>query len=119
MAGLNILEEFEIFELIGADVEAFAAGQPVSAMKTIGSETYSLSVVKLAGPVAPYQEFTGSFFNILGLVLADAAAFAAGAPIQVAEKVGATWYGETLSVVPKNATEVAPEAVAAPEAPPA
>lgn len=100
----SILQDLQLFETILGDVAAFAAGQPVSTTKTVGNETYSISIVHLPnGPAAPYQTISGNFFAILGIVLADAAAIAAGAPIAVAEKIGNTWYGTNLSIVPKAA----------------
>jgi hypothetical protein len=100
----SILQDLNLFETILGDVAAFAAGQPVSTTATVGSETYSVSVTHLPnGPVAPYQVIAGNFFAVLGMVLADAAAISAGAPLNIAEKIGNTWYGTALTVVPKAA----------------
>jgi hypothetical protein len=104
----SFIDDLEIIEAILGDVAAFASGQPISVTKTIGSETYSLSVVALpSGPAAPYQVITGTFWSILLTALADASAIAAGAPLAIAEKVGNTWYGTTVAVVPKVSASAA------------
>ena len=101
----SIIEDIEIVEAILGEVAAFAGGQPAVVTKVIGGNNYTLSVVKLAnGPVAPYQTISGSFWEILITALADAAAIAAGAPLAIAEKIGNTWYGTTLTEVPKAAS---------------
>jgi hypothetical protein len=107
----SILQDFEILETVGADLTAFAEGQSVGASKTFGSVTVNVSAVELPnGPVAPYQEFSGSFWQIFGLVFADAGAISAGAPISLAEKVGDKWYGETITVSTGAATAPPPPA---------
>jgi hypothetical protein len=95
----SILEDLEIVEVVLGDLAAFAGGQPVSTMKTIGSETYSISVALLPnGPVAPYTTIQGTFLSVLFTVLADATAVAAGAPLAIAVKENKSWYGLTLQI---------------------
>lgn len=101
----SILQDLGIIELILSDIAAVAAGKQVSQTQTIGGETVTVSVVVLPeGPTGtPYQVISGNFWSILMAVFADAAAIAAGAPVQIAEKLGNTWYGSTFSVAPKSA----------------
>lgn len=95
----SIIQDFEILETAAGDLAAFASGQTVSNTKTFGGVTVTVAAQVLPnGPVAPYQEFSGSFWQIFGMAFADANAFAAGAPVAIAEKVGDTWYGETITV---------------------
>ena len=95
----SLLQDLEILDEVGTELVEFAEGQPVSANKTIGKVTIDAQFVKLgATPDPSYQEFSGSFFNIVGLVLTDATAIAAGQPVKIQEKVGNTWYGETFTV---------------------
>ena len=100
----SLLQDLEIVELILSDIASVAAGKPVSQTQTIGSVSVTVSVVVLPeGPSGTaYQIFSGSFWNILMMAFADAAAIASGAPIMVAEKIGNTWYGSTFSVAPKT-----------------
>lgn len=93
---MNIIQELGLVETVLGDVASFAAGQPISAK--VPDTPYNASVQVLPnGPVAPYQELSGSIFSIIGTVLADAAAFAAGSPVSLAVKENKTWYGLTLS----------------------
>lgn len=111
----TLIQDLELFETIAGDVVAFASGQPVSTSKTIGSTTYGVSVVVLPqGPTGTqYQVFTGSVLSILGLVLQDAAEISGGLPVQIAEKIGNTWYGSTLTVTPATpASSASPAAIA-------
>jgi len=96
----SILQDLEVVEVILGDIAAFAAGQPATVTKSIGGETYTLAVVVLPnGPTGtPYQVISGSFWSVFLTALADASAIAAGAPLQIAEKIGNTWYGSALSV---------------------
>jgi hypothetical protein len=95
---MTLMQELGLVETVAGDIAAFAAGQPVSASKAISGTNYSASVVLLGASATPdYQVFSGSFLSIIGLVLADAAAFAAGAPLKIAEKIGNTWYGLSLT----------------------
>lgn len=104
----SLIQDFELLEAIAGDLAAFAAGQPVSATQKIGNSEYSASVVPLPnGPSGQYQAFSGSFLNILELAFADFAAFTAGAPINLAEKIGKTWYGVSVSRVPTAAAAAA------------
>lgn len=83
-------------EALNAVVE-LGAGQPVNQSVKLGAGELVVDVVKLPnGPVAPYQEFSGKPLAIFELALVNAATFAAGGQIAIAEKVGDTWYGETL-----------------------
>ena len=99
----SILQDLAIVELILGDIASVAAGKPVSQTQTIGSVVVTVSVVVLPqGPAGTsYQVIGGNFWSILMAVFADAAAIASGAPVQIAEKIGATWYGSTFSVAPK------------------
>lgn len=93
---MNFFQELGVVEAILGDVAAFASGQPVSA--NVPNTKYTASVVILPnGPVAPYQTLSGSFFSILEVAFTDAAAFAAGAPLQIAVKENKSWYGISLS----------------------
>lgn len=106
---MNIIQELGLVETVLGDVASFAAGQPVST--TVPGTNYTASVQVLPnGPVAPYQELSGSIFSIIGTVLADAAAFAEGAPVSLAVKENKTWYGLTLATkvpVPAEPTQPA------------
>ncbi len=99
----SILQDLEIVELILSDIAEVAAGKTVTQTQTVGSSEVTVSIVVLPnGPAGtPYQVIGGGFFAIFLAVLADAAAIASGAPVQIAEKLGNTWYGSTFSVAPK------------------
>jgi len=100
----SILQDLGLVETAFGDVAAFAAGEPISTTKTIGNSNYTAQIVVLPnGPVAPYQDIGGGFFGILEAVFGDVAAFAAGAPVAIAVKENKTWYGLTLSALPKAA----------------
>ena len=91
----SLIKDLGLLEVVASDVVTFAQGESVS--QQVDGYTVSIKKLDVAAPVAPYQEFSGSFISIFELVLADAAAFASGVPIQVAEKVGNTWYGVSIS----------------------
>jgi hypothetical protein len=98
---MTLLQDLGLFEEIAGDLGAFAAGQPVTATRTIGDSTVSVSVAHLGtSPTAGYQTLTGGVVGILLLALADATAVAAGQPLKIAERVGNTWYGETVTFSP-------------------
>ena len=100
----TIVQDLDILELVLGDIAAFAAGKPVTQSITEGGSTYSVTVQVLpSGPVAPFQTFSGGFLAILSMILVDFASFSAGQPIQIAEKIGATWYGTSVAVVAKSA----------------
>ena len=100
----SILQDLEIVELILGDIAVVAGGKTVSQTQTIGSVVVTASVVVLPqGPTGtPYQVISGNSWSILMAVFGDAAAIASGAPVQIAEKIGNTWYGSTFSVAPKT-----------------
>lgn len=96
---MTFLQEVGLLEVVAGDVVAFAAGSSVSKTQKIGSSNVTVSAQILPnGPTPDYQVFTGSFFSILGLALADLAAVQAGSPIKIAEKIGNHWYGESVTV---------------------
>jgi hypothetical protein len=86
-------QDLSILETVLADVEAFASGQPVSQTE----DGYTITIQKIAGPAAPYTTISGSVFAIIFAVFGLYEEFAAGAPIQLAVKEGASWYGVTLA----------------------
>jgi hypothetical protein len=100
----SLLQDLQIVELILGDIADVAAGKTVTQTQTIGSVVVTAAVVVLPnGPAGtPYQVISGNFWGILMAVFADAAAIASGAPVQIAEKIGNTWYGSTFSVAPKS-----------------
>ena len=99
----SFLQDIGLLEAVLADVAGFAAGQPVSTTATIGADLYDISIVLLpAGPAAPYQEISGSFWSIIVAALSYAATIAAGGTLQLAIKENKTWYGVTLSAKPKG-----------------
>ena len=102
-------DDLQIVELILGDISQVAAGGVVSGTKQIGGTTYNVQVQVLTnGPSGtPFQVISGSFWSILTTVFGDLTALAAGAPIQIADKVGNTWYGLTLAAVPAHADATA------------
>ena len=95
----TLLGDIEIANLILTDVVSFAQGNQVSGEVTVAGKEYTTSIIRLPnGPAAPYVTINGSLLSILMLVMTDAAAFMAGAPIQVAVKLGNTWSGLTIAV---------------------
>jgi hypothetical protein len=96
---MTLWQDLAIGEVILEDLTSIASGQPANFSKTVEGITFSGSVVTLPnGPTGtPYLVFTGSVWQILGLLLAEGSAFVAGAPIQIAEKVGNTWLGYTFT----------------------
>jgi hypothetical protein len=97
--GSTILTDVALAEAILGDIEAFVGGKAVATTQTIGTNTYTASVQLLtSGPVAPFQNLSnGSVLSIFSLLIEDYAQISSGAPISVAFKVGATWYGISLS----------------------
>lgn len=94
----SLISDLGLAEIALADISAFAAGQPVTTSRSIGGVTYTISVVVLPnGPTAPYVEIKGGFLAIFELVLSLLTEFTTGGSIAIAEKVGATWYGTTLT----------------------
>jgi hypothetical protein len=98
---MTLMQDLGLAEIIVADFEAVASGQPVSTTKSIGGgKSLAVSAVKLTAPTPPeYTVFTGSFWQVLGLVVAAGAEFAAGAPLKIAAKEGNSWWGISLSLV--------------------
>ena len=96
----SFLQDLQIAGAIFQDIEAFIAGKPVPASVKVGSKTLnSTSVILPAGPAGtPFQVVTGDWYSIIELVFVDVSTFLAGAPIQVAIKVGNAWFGVTLSL---------------------
>jgi hypothetical protein len=89
----SFAQDFTILEAILGDVAAFAAGSPASA--TV--DGYTVTIVKIATPAAPYTVITGGAFSIILAVFGLYEEFASGAQIQIAIKEGAQWYGITLA----------------------
>lgn len=104
---MNFWTDLEIAEMILGEISSVASGTPVTEIREIGGTKYTLTVQTLpSGPAGtPFQAITGSFFQILGIVLADASSVSSGVPIQIAQKFGNTWFGYTFSV---EAPPVAP-----------
>jgi hypothetical protein len=99
--GSTILTDIALAEAILGDIEAFVSGKPVSTVQTIGANTYTAAIqILTTGPVAPYQNLAnGSVLSIFSLLIEDYAEISTGQPIQVALKIGNTWYGLSLSYV--------------------
>lgn len=97
---MTLWEDLGIAEVVLGDVVAFAGGQPATVTRAVSGYSITDSIVHLpSGPAQTgYQVFSGSVWQILGLLLADAGAAQAGAPVQIAEKVGNSWYGHTLTI---------------------
>jgi hypothetical protein len=97
----SLIQDLELIEIITGDIVEFAAGKTVSRTEKIGANTFTISAQVLANGTTGtnFQVFNGSFLNIISLVFADYAALSAGMPVQVAEKLGNTWYGISVSVV--------------------
>lgn len=96
---MTLIQELGVAEVVFTDIESFAAGQPVTVSPTIDGYKVTDTVTK-AGATAPagYQVFSGSVLSIILAVFADAMALQSGAPIQIAEKIGNTWYGHAITV---------------------
>jgi hypothetical protein len=110
---MTLWQDLGIGEVILEDLTAVVSGQPASFSKTVEGITFTGSVVTLPnGPTGTsYVVFTGSVWQILGLLMMEGSAFAAGSPIQIAEKVGNTWLGYTFAEAkPAAATPAAPAA---------
>jgi len=105
----SFIQDLELAEVILGDVAAFASGKPLSATKSFGDETVAFQAVILPSgrTGTPYTVFSGSIWEIFALVVGDAAALAAGAPLQIAEKLGNTWYGISIQVMPKSSAPAA------------
>ena len=102
----SILEDLTLVETILGDVAGFAAGTPVAISRTIGPDTFNISVQALpGGPVAPFQSIEGNLFAILGAVLTDYEAIVSGAPVALAAKVKESWYGVTVTMQMKTAPQ--------------
>ena len=102
----SLWEDFRIAQTIFNDISSYAAGNPIAAPNpvAIGNELLNVSSVLLPnGPTGTAYQVLGGhdFYSLLVLVFSDLAAFVAGAPLQVAIKVGNTWNGVTFTLVPK------------------
>lgn len=99
--GMTLLEALGLVEVGATDFAEVKNGQ--TATQTI--DGYTITVEELPnGPVAPYQTINGSVLSILEIGFMDYAAFSAGAPAYLAEKLGNTWYGESFQKTPPAAT---------------
>ncbi len=101
---MTLLQEIGAGEQILGDVAAFAAGQPVNGSAVIGGKKVNVAVVNL-GTTPPaadsgYTVFTGGWLQSLITGITLGSEVAAGAPVKVAEKIGNTWYGETVTIAP-------------------
>lgn len=96
---MTLMQELGVAEVAFSEIESFAAGQPVTVSPTVDGYKVTDTVTK-AGATAPagYQVFSGSVLSIILAVFADAIALQGGAPIQIAEKIGNTWYGHAITV---------------------
>jgi len=94
--------DLEVAEMILGDVSSVAGGNPVQDSRTINGTTYTLEVQVLPnGPTGtPFQVISGGFFGVLGAVVVDIGAATSGVPVQIAQKIGNTWFGYTLSSSP-------------------
>jgi hypothetical protein len=94
--------DLEVAEMILGEVTSFVGGNPVEDSRTIGGTTYTLEVQVLAnGPTGtPFQVISGGFFGIFGAVVVDIGEATSGVPVQIAQKIGNTWFGYTLSSAP-------------------
>ena len=97
---MTFWQELGVAEVIMGELSSFASGTPATITRQVSGYSVSATVTHLPnGPAGTgYQVFSGSLWQIFGLILGDAAAIQGGAPVQIAEKVGNTWYGETISV---------------------
>jgi hypothetical protein len=95
---MTLFQELGLAEVAFGDLSAFVAGSPVTASPTIAGKKLNVSAVHLgATPDPSYQVFQGSVMGMIEFALMDAAAFSEGATLKIAEKIGNTWYGETIS----------------------
>lgn len=95
---MNFFQELEIGEAVYSDLAAFAAGQSVAASPTIGSEKVNVSVVHLPGGAsAPYEVVAGGVFAEIFEAYSIGEHYANGGTVQVAMKIGNSWYGISFS----------------------
>lgn len=103
---MTLLQDFALVGEAGEELVEFAEGQTVTSEPIIiGTSAYILSAQKFGEtqPPAPYVAFGGSALNILVFGVTEFEALQSGIPVSIAEKIGNTWYGETITLVPHKA----------------
>ncbi len=96
---MTLFQDLQIGEQILGDLAAFASGKPVTQSGRFGSMNYTAEVQALPnGPSGtPFQVLEGGPLALMSIAFGDVAAFSAGQPIKIAEKIGNTWYGTSFS----------------------
>jgi hypothetical protein len=97
----SFIQDLEIAETAIVDALAFSNGQPFAATRKFGSITISVNIVKLLnGPAGTnYQVISGGLPEVISMAFGDIAGVINGVPLNIAEKIGNDWYGETVSLV--------------------